>query len=172
MTDDLSSELTIRIELARDISAVREVNLAAFGRTTEADLVDTLRENAKFMLSLVAILDGEVVGHILFTDMLGSPQRIAGLAPVAVLPKIQLAGIGTALVRAGLEYLREQSYTGVVVLGHKDYYPRFGFRPAAEFGITTQFDVPTEYLLVAQLSGTPLAPGNVRYQPEFETVAP
>lgn len=166
------TDLLIRVELPRDIPAVREVNLAAFGRNTEADLVGTLRESAKFVLSLVAVLGNRVVGHILFTDMLGSAQRLAGVAPMAVLPEFQRAGIGSALVRTGLEYLREQSFAGVVVLGHKDYYPRFGFRPAAEFGITTQFDVPAEYLLVAQISGTSLAPGNVRYQPEFETVAP
>lgn len=172
MTDTLLADLYIRVELPRDIPAVREVNLAAFGRTAEADLVGNLRENAKFVLSLVAVLGDRVVGHILFTDMLGSPQRLAGLAPMAVLPEFQHAGIGSALVRAGLDYLREQSFAGAVVLGHKDYYPRFGFRPAAEFGFTTQFDVPAEYLLVAQLSEIPLAPGNVRYQPEFETVAP
>lgn len=172
MTDALRPNLTIRVEIPANFTALREVNRKAFGREAEADLVDALRENGKFVLSLVALLDDQVVGHILFTDLLGSTQRMAGLAPMAVLPECQHRGIGRALVRTGLEYLHEQSYDAVVVLGHKDYYPMFGFRPAANLGIRTQFDVPPEYLLVAPLSGAPIAPGNLRYQPEFEALAP
>ncbi|NMG77013.1 GNAT family N-acetyltransferase [Aromatoleum diolicum] len=172
MTDIVATELSIRVEIPGNIPAVREVNERAFGRETEAALVDTLRANGKFALSLVAALNEQIVGHILFTDLLGSAQRLAALAPMAVLPDHQRAGIGSALIRTGFEYLREQGYDAVVVLGHKDYYPRFGFVPGANFGITTPFDVPPEYLLVAQLSVRPVAPGKMLYQPEFEAVAP
>lgn len=172
MTATSPAELTIRVEIPGSIPAVREVNEKAFGRETEADLVDMLRANGKFALSLTASLNDEIVGHILFTDMLGSAQRLAALAPMAVIPDHQCAGIGSTLVRTGIEYLQEQGYDAVVVLGHKEYYPRFGFIPAADFGLTTQFDVPPEHLLVARLSGTPIAPGKVFYQPEFEAVAP
>lgn len=172
MTTAVPAELTIRVEIPGSIPAVRQVNEKAFGRETEADLVDTLRANGKFALSLTAALNDEVVGHILFTDMLGSAQRFAALAPMAIIPDHQGTGIGSSLVRTGFEYLQEQGYDAVVVLGHKEYYPRFGFVPAANFGLTTQFDVPPEYLLVARLSGTPIAPGKVFYQPEFDAVAP
>lgn len=163
-------DLTLRVETPLHMEAVREVNRRAFGHDNEADLVDRLRENAKFRLSLVALVDDQVVGHILFTDMTGVTQRLAGLGPLAVLPEYQRRGIGSALVRAGLEYLREQSCDAVVVLGHRDYYARFGFRPAADVGITTQFDVPPEYLFVVALSDVAVAPGKAIYQPEFEQV--
>lgn len=172
MIDTRLPDLAIRIEIPANFNGLREVNREAFGREAEADLVDTLRQNGKFVLSLVALLDDRVVGHIVFTDLLGSTRRIAGLGPMAVRPAYQRRGIGGALVRSGLEYLREQSYAAVVVLGHKDYYPKFGFLPAANFGIRTQFEASPGYLLVAPLSGSPIAPGTVRYQPEFETLAP
>ena len=169
-TDARPVDLLIRVELPSDAPAIRELNRKAFGQEAEAALVDALRENAKFLLSLVACVDGEVVGHLLFTDMLGSVQRIAGLAPMAVLPGFQRRGVGSALVSEGLQYLREQSYIAAVVLGHKDFYPRFGFRPAEDFGITTQFEVPPDHLFVAPLAATPVNAGALRYQTEFDAL--
>lgn len=166
------ADLLIRLEIPADAPEIREVNRIAFARETEAQLVDSLRENGKLALSVVATLDGKVVGHILFTDMEGTGQRLAALAPMAVLPVRQRCGIGSAMVREGLAYLREQGYDGVIVLGHPEYYPRFGFRAAAESGIRTQFDVPPESLFVLNLSGRELTPGLARYPPEFDAVAP
>lgn len=164
-------DLMIRIEVPSDAPAIRELNRKAFGRETEAALVDALRENAKFMLSLVACVNGKVIGHLLFTEMLGATQRLAVLAPMAVLPGYQRRGVGSALVREGLQYLREQSYIAAIVLGHKDFYPRFGFRPAGEFGVRTPFDESPGYLLIAPLSAVPVQAADLSYQSEFDALA-
>lgn len=166
----MHSDLLVRLETPADQAAIRAVHELAFGQGAEAALVDALRENAKLVLSIVAVLGGDVVGHILFTDLLGGSQRLVGLAPMAVLPGHQREGVGGALVREAFGYLREQGYGGVVVLGHPESYPRFGFRPAAEFGIKTQFEAPDEYLFALDLKGDGLKSCVARYQPEFESL--
>jgi putative acetyltransferase len=151
-------ETVVRPERSEDAAAVRRVNEAAFGRPAEADLVDRLRDRVPSYLALVAVLDGEVVGHIAFTPVTFDPARpaldVRGLAPMAVLPQRQRAGIGTALVTAGVEACRRNGADGVVVLGHPAYYPRFGFGPAAVFGLTSEYEVPPEAFMAL-----PLAPG-------------
>jgi putative acetyltransferase len=109
---------------------VRAVNTAAFGRPDEADIVDRLREHARVYLGLVAI-DGEtIIGHILFTSVTlrggGTPHTVMALAPMSVLPARQRRGIGSALVRAGLQACRAAGHDVVIVVGHPAYYPRFG----------------------------------------------
>jgi putative acetyltransferase len=124
--------VSIRIENPESVderAAVRAVNAAAFGRFDEADLVDRLRVDA--LLSLVAVLDLSIAGHILFSRMWiktssGLVSAVA-LAPVAVLPEHQRKGIGGLLIQQGLELLRSQGESVVIVVGHPDYYPRFGF---------------------------------------------
>lgn len=164
----------IRIECPADIPGVRAVNEAAFETTAEAALVDALRENGKFVLSLVADIEGEIVGHILFTDIEmepgGGQARMLGLAPMAVRPEWQGRGIGSALVRRGLEDCRELGYRGVVVLGHPDFYPRFGFTPASRHGITCIYDAPDAAFMVVALEGAELPRGRALYQPEFSGV--
>lgn len=172
MTKALLTTPLIRLETPADIPAIHGIVAQAFGQDAEALLVDRLRENGKFVLSLVATLDGERVGHILYTDMLATAQRLVGLAPLSVLPDVQRRGIGGALVIESLAYLCEQGYDGVIVLGQPDYYPRFGFRRASDFGVRTQFDVPAEHLFALDLTSTGLKPGMVRYQPEFEALVP
>lgn len=172
MTRSCLANLLVRAETPGDQLAIHHIVTRAFGQDSEARLVDRLRENGKFVLSLVAVADGELVGHILHTDMIGTDQRLAGLAPLSVLPAVQRQGIGAALINESLGYLCEQGYDGVVVLGHPDYYRRFGFQAAFGFGIHTQFDVPAEYLMALDLTGTGLKPGQARYQPEFESLAP
>jgi putative acetyltransferase len=121
----------VREEKHEDWSAVRRVNEAAFGRADEADLVEGLRAENEVLASLVADLNREIVGHILFSRMWvdSSETRITAvaLAPLAVMPVHQRTGIGTALIRKGLNILRERSEGIVIVLGHPNYYPRFGF---------------------------------------------
>ena len=166
--------LIIRHETPADIPAVRAVNEAAFETGAEAALVDALRENGNFTLSLVADIEGEVVGHILFTDIEmkpgGADARMLGLGPMAVRPDRQGRGIGGALVRRGLEDCRELGYRGVVVLGHPAFYPCFGFTPASQHGITCIYDAPDEAFMALALGGGKLPKGRALYRPEFESV--
>ena len=168
------NNLDIRHETPSDILAVRAVNEAAFETGAEAALVDVLRENGKFVLSLVADVEGEIVGHILFTDIAmepgGAATRMIGLAPMAVRPEWQGKGIGSALVRRGLEDCRELGYCGVVVLGHPGFYPRFGFAPASRHGISCAYDAPDEAFMALALGDVELPKGRALYQPEFAAV--
>lgn len=110
---------------------IRSINEAAFGRPDEADLVDGLRSEGAVLLSLVAEVERQIVGHVLFSRMSietsGGPVPAAALAPVAVLPDHQRRGIGEQLIRHGLDLLRARGERIVIVLGHPGYYPRFGF---------------------------------------------
>lgn len=166
--------LIIRRETPADIPGVRVVNEAAFETGAEAALVDRLRENGKFTLSLVADIEGEIAGHILFTDIELEPggveARMLGLAPMAVHPNLQRLGIGSGLVRRGLENCRELGYRGVVVLGHPDFYPRFGFAPASRHGITCIYGAPDEAFMALALDDADLPKGRALYQPEFAAV--
>lgn len=119
--------MTIRPETPRDRDAIRVVNEAAFQQTEEADLVDRLRTDGAFLLSLVADLDAFVIGHILFTRMWIGDTPAVALAPVSVQPSRQRQGVGDSLIRAGLDKLRGAAERIVVVVGHPGYYPRFGF---------------------------------------------
>ena len=164
----------IRREMSEDVGAVRYVNEQAFGQTEEAELVDKLRDVNKVVLSLVAVEGSHVVGHILFSlvtvETEGSDFEAIALAPMAVLPTHQRKGIGSALVRTGLEDCRRLGHEVVFVLGHPDYYPRFGFAPARPRGIDCEFEAPEEAWMVLELQDGALAGrrGKVRFQPEFQ----
>ncbi len=167
------NEILIRPERPDDVAAVHTVNAAAFGQPEEADLVDALRLAGAATLSLVAERDGEIVGHILFSPVTiesdrGSFEAI-GLAPMAVAPSCQRQGIGSRLIRAGLRECRRAGHEIVVVLGHPEYYPRFGFVPSKPLGIRYEAEVPEEAFMVLELRQGALAGrgGIVRYRPEF-----
>lgn len=133
--------------MSRDRDAIRRVNELAFAGSIEADIVDALRDSEAWLpdLSLVAEDDTWIVGHALFSVVrLDSGLQLLSLGPMAVLPDRQRAGVGTAMVRHGLERARGTQYPLVVVLGHPDYYPRFGFRPARPYGIETPYEAPDE----------------------------
>ena len=134
--------MRIRPETPADADAIRAVNVAAFGSPVEASLIDALRGLADPYLSLVAD-DGDevVVGHILFTPVHvpNVTALVVGLAPMAVLPARQRTGIGSALVRAGLDGCRALNAAAAIVLGHPEFYPRFGFVPADRFGLATEY---------------------------------
>jgi len=165
--------MKIRPEQPGDQPQIRMINQQAFASDTEANLVDTLRNSGVPLISLVAEEDGQLVGHILFSPLTLSGQKnappIAGLAPMAVLPDWQGRGVGSLLVTTGLEYCASAGYVAVVVLGHPDYYPRFGFVPASGFGIKSEFNVPDEVFMLKTLQGSALQgiKGTVQYHAAF-----
>ena len=164
--------IEIREEQTGDADASRRVNTEAFGQPQEAQLVDALRHNRSDLLALVAVDGQDIVGHILFSPaFLGDVQGM-GLAPMAVIPARQRDGIGSDLVRAGLAKLEERRCPFVIVLGHPDYYPRFGFERASAHGVRCEWNVPDEVfmLLVLDESAIEGIRGLARYRPEFAQV--
>lgn len=167
--------MLIRGEEQRDWAAVHALNVSAFETPAEAHLVDALRDQARPLVSVVADDHGAVVGHIMFSPVALSGQpalRIMGLAPMAVAPAHQRQGVGSALVRAGLEQCRQLGCDAVVVVGHPAYYPRFGFSSATRFGIGCEYDVPDDVFMVVELHAGALrgASGTVKYHAVFSTI--
>jgi len=167
--------MPIREEEAKDYSAVYAVNVSAFETHAEADLVDTLRREAYPIVSLVAEENGAIIGHIMFSPVSLSGHlelKIMGLGPMAVIPGHQGRGIGSALVKVGVEKCKNLGYGAVIVLGHPGYYPRFGFVPCVNYGISSEYDVPTEVFMVLELQPGYLqdAPGIIQYHVAFTGV--
>ncbi len=164
--------ITLRPEDDRDHAAVFDVVERAFGRADEARLVDRLRKVATPQISLVALENDTLVGHIFFSPVSveGRTADPLGLAPLAVAPEEQRVGIGSALIRRGLAECRALRRQLVFVLGHRDYYPRFGFKPASEFGFYYERDVPNPsfFALALEPGGLDGPRGQVSYLPEFE----
>ena len=165
--------LKIRPETPEDEASIRQVNEEAFGQKEEAEIVEKLRNRGVLTLSLVAVQDDSIIGHIAFSPVKVESERSTfeaiTLAPMAVLPAYQSKGIGSQLVRAGLEECRHLGHEVVFVLGHPDYYPRFGFVLAKPKGIECEFEVPDEAWMVLELREGALAGrrGTVIFQPEF-----
>jgi putative acetyltransferase len=165
--------ITIRPERPEDRDAIRHVNEEAFGQNQEAEIVERLRSRGTLTISLVAVQDKKIIGHIAFSPVTieseGAIFEAIALAPMAVLPPYQRKGIGSQLVRAGLGECRQIGHELVVVLGHPAYYPRFGFVPASTYGIKSEYDVPDEAFMVLELRQGVFSGqgGTVKYQPEF-----
>lgn len=171
--------ITIRQAKEEDYPAIYEVNTAAFEQDNEARLIALLRNSPAFIpeLSLIAIHNDEIVGHILFTkiqikDENGKVHESLALAPMAVIPQLQKQGIGGQLIQAGLAIAKELGYPSVIVLGHEHYYPRFGFVPADKWNIKSPFDVPSNVFMAIELvnGGLTGVSGMVHYPPAFEAV--
>ena len=168
--------MLIRPEEPKDYEAIYAVNVAAFETPAEADLVSLLRKEADPTISLVAEEDGAIAGHIMFSpaSLAGHTElKIMGLGPMAVIPTQQRKGIGSRLVKAGLESCRGLGYGAVIVLGHTGFYPRFGFTPSVDFGIECEYDVPKEAFMVMELLPGYLAEahGIIKYHPAFNNVS-
>jgi putative acetyltransferase len=166
----------VRVERQDDYPDVRRVNEFAFGRVSEANLVEGLRSEANPYISLVAVSNRQIVGHIFFSPVSVESNNglftALGLAPMAVLPEYQRRGIGSELVREGLKACERLGYDLVFVVGHPDYYPRFGFKPARLLGFDCEYAVPDEVFMVAEMKpGAARARnGMVRYMRQFRSV--
>jgi putative acetyltransferase len=167
----VTAAVTIRPETPDDRAAIRHVNQAAFGTTEEADLVDALRVDGSVLLSVVAEVDEQIVGHVLFSRMSvetsGGAVSAVALAPVAVLPSSQRQGLGARLIRFGLDRLREMGERIVIVVGHPTYYPRFGF--SSERARSLEHPFPADAFMALELAPGALdgVRGRVRYPPPF-----
>jgi putative acetyltransferase len=163
--------IEIRDEQPGDIAAIREVNRRAFGQDEEAGIVDALRSNRAVLCSLVAVNDGRVVGHIMYSPVHIGDVMGAALGPMAVLPEHQRQGIGSRLVEAGNRQLAGAGHPLIVVVGHATFYPRFGFRPGSVYGISCEWEVPDDVFMVLALDEARMlgAAGVARYRAEFST---
>ena len=176
----MNKEIKIRQEQENDFQAVREVVELAFRDVEDSDqsepyLVERLRKTDAYIpeLSLVAELNGEIIGHLMMSkvEIVSEDQSVIslGLAPVSVVPKYQRIGVGSALIREAHKRAGELGYKSAVLLGHKDYYPRFGYKRAIDFGIEFPFDGPSEYCMVVELApeGLKNVHGMIKYAKPF-----
>lgn len=167
--------MLIREEKESDWLEVFIVNQAAFATPAEAHLVNALHEQCRPIVSLVAEAEGKILAHIMFSSvqLSGHPSlSLMGLAPMAVLPEYQRKGIGSALVKSGLEQCRALGVGAVVVLGHIAYYPRFGFVPYVRYGISCEYEAHEEAFMVLELQSGYLAgkKGTIQYHDAFKNV--
>jgi putative acetyltransferase len=167
--------LLIRDETAADHESIRHVRRVAFGRDGEARLVDALRAGGSLRVSVVAEKDCQVVGHVLFSDLPITTRNgtVAALAltPLAVLPAWQRQGIGSALVRRGLEVCRERGHRIVIVLGHPQFYPRFGFSSQRAADLASPFSGKPSFMALELAPGALVGvSGRVEYPPPFDEV--
>jgi putative acetyltransferase len=175
----MDMKVKLRHETIHDYIGIKTVNDLAFDQPNEGLLIEKLRLNPGFnyKLSIVAEVDGRIVVHILFF-----PIKIHGdlniydslaLAPISVIPAMQNKGIGGQLIKEGLRIAKLLGFNSVIVLGHKDYYPKFGFSPAIQWNIKAPFDLPEGVFMAIELKkdGLKDVSGIVEYPNEFEEVS-
>lgn len=172
--------IAIRPECPEDFPIIHDLVRLAFENADCASgdehfLVDRLRRSREYIpgLSLVAEEDGRLVGHIMFTSLKVGEAEVLALAPLAVLPSHQGRGTGSALIRRGHELARSLGWKFVILVGHAGYYPRFGYKPAASFGIVSPFEAPEEAFMAINLrGGAERLPGLLKYSPAFFPESP
>lgn len=172
-------DIQIRPETVADQQSIYRLIELAFGQSNESRLVDLFRKDDCFIpeLSLVALMNEQIIGHIIFTKIVikgeeGRETASLALAPMAVLPEHQKSGVGGKLIRAGLAAAKKIGHQSVIVMGHKDYYPKFGFVPAERWEIGTHYEVPSEYFMAMELLPGALsnAKGIVEYSAPFSQI--
>jgi predicted N-acetyltransferase YhbS len=168
-------KITIRPERKNDYGEIKKITDLAFGQVNEGIIIENLRDNPDYIakLSLVAIIDNKIVGHILFfpvaiTNDWGKNITLS-LGPMAVHPDFQKKGIGSKLINEGFKIARKLGYQSSIVVGHPSYYPRFGFKPARNWYIRLSFDVPDEAFMAIELTPNALkkCSGMIEYPKEF-----
>jgi putative acetyltransferase len=164
--------VVVRAEQSADAQAIRLVHEACFPTLAECRLVDLLRQANKLSVSLVAEVDCRIVGHVAFSPVHANARAIGiGLAPVAVIESHRRQGIAAQLIRSGLDASRQAGFGWAVVLGEPEYYQRFGFRPAAEYGLIDEYGGGPAFQVLELLPGSmPLGAGLVRYADEFASL--
>lgn len=172
-------EVIVRAEAPEDVRAIDVVNLSAFEGDAEARLVTAIRGSADFIpdLSLVAELNGRIVGHLLLSKVYlkrgGDNRAILALGPMSVVPSQSHRGIGSALIQAAIGRARDMRYTAIVVAGQPEYYQRFDFKPASAWGITSNLRLPADALTAMDLvPGTLQGGGQVIYPGVFAEIFP
>ena len=165
---------TIRKEEEKDHKQIYEVNKLAFQQENESKLIEKIRKSENFIpeLSIVAEIDNRIVGHILFSKIkiIGdSDYESLALAPMAVIPEFQKRGIGSELIKKGIDKAKELGFDSIIVLGHKEYYPKFGFQRASKWNIKCPFEVPDDVFMAIELTEKAFEgkAGTVEYPDEF-----
>ncbi|MBC35759.1 MAG: GNAT family N-acetyltransferase [Bacteroidetes bacterium] len=161
-----------------DYQSIYEINDLAFGQNSESNLIALLRQNKEFIseLSIVAEMDNELVGHILFSKISIKNEdkqfESLALAPMAVRPSFQNLGVGVKLVLYGITEAKRLGFTSLIVLGHEKYYPKFGFKSASLWKIKAPFDVPDSVFMALELKEGALKDvfGTVCYPKEFNMI--
>ncbi len=157
--------MSIRAEEPADIAAIHNVVEQAFLRPLEAVLVDQLRAGGNIAISLVAVKDRGIVGHVLFSNLI-APFKALALAPASVAPDRRRSGIGSAMIREGLSRATDDGWRAVLVVGDPKYYRRFGFSPDCARGLTSPYSGP-HFMLLALNGDCPDAIGKVSYATPF-----
>jgi putative acetyltransferase len=166
--------IEIREERPNDVAAIREVNNRAFGQDPEGNIVDALRSNGGVRLSLVATLNDQVVGRIMYSPAtVAHDVEGAALGPMAVVPAHQRLGIGGKLIEAGSQKPKDEGCPFIIVLKHANYYPRFGFTTASNFGIKCDWDIPSDVFMLLVLDEAKMqgVSGLAKYRDEFSSVS-
>ena len=168
--------MSIRAEKSADLDGISKINIEAFDTKEEVTIVNALRSSGVTNISLVYEKNNELVGHILFTpvELIGdkSSLKLMGLAPMAVIPKFQNKGVGSSLIKEGIQQCIDNGYDAIIVLGHPDYYPKFGFVPSIKYGIKSEYDVPDEVFMALELKENILKGkhGIIKYHDAFNCV--
>lgn len=169
--------ITIRKEEENDHIQIYDVNKSAFQQENEGKSIEKIRKSENFIpeLSIVAELNNRIVGHILFSKIKivgDSNYQSLFLAPMAVIPEFQKRGIGSELIKRGMDKAKELGFNSIIVLGHKEYYPKFGFQRASRWGIKCPFEVPDDVFMAIELTEKALEgkAGTVEYPDEFNEV--